>query len=137
MAQESEALRHLSGFLKYTRPVGGSELSLSVQGYHATWNPTEQIPERIEELDDLHGRVLCARSDRQGHDHALHRRRQSQGRWLSRLNASVQFYNWWMYSNPTYANADGTSAQIRQFDRRGIYQAQRREILGPDRDASS
>jgi outer membrane receptor protein involved in Fe transport len=119
--QESEDLRHLSGFLKYTQPVGSSELSLSMQGYHATWNPTEQIPERIEG-SSICADVFCApdpsakgmttrfigAANLKGMDY--------------RLNASIQFYNWWMYSNPTYANADGTSAQIRQFDRRWIYQ---------------
>jgi outer membrane receptor protein involved in Fe transport len=37
-----------------------------------------------------------------------------------RVNVYGQYYNWWMYSNPTYANPDGSSAQILQFDRRFI-----------------
>jgi hypothetical protein len=35
-------------------------------------------------------------------------------------NLYVQYYDWAMSSNPTYAQADGTSAQIDQFDRRWI-----------------
>ena len=37
-----------------------------------------------------------------------------------RANVYGQYYDWSMFSNPTYANADGSSAQIRQFDRRWI-----------------
>ncbi|MBO9580644.1 MAG: TonB-dependent receptor [Sphingobium sp.] len=119
--EEPEELRHLSGFLKYSQPVGSAELSVSLQGYHATWNPTEQIPERIEGSSicpdvfcspDPSAKGMTTRfigaASLKGMDY--------------KVNASVQFYNWWMYSNPTYANVDGTSAQIRQFDRRWIYQ---------------
>ena len=38
-----------------------------------------------------------------------------------KANAYTQFYDWDMYSNPTYANPDGSSAQIHQFDRRWIF----------------
>jgi outer membrane receptor protein involved in Fe transport len=37
-----------------------------------------------------------------------------------RANVYAQYYDWWMYSNPTFANPDGSSAQIYQFDRRWI-----------------
>ena len=33
-------------------------------------------------------------------------------------NVYGQFSDWQMFSNPTYADPDGTSAQIEQFDRR-------------------
>jgi hypothetical protein len=38
-----------------------------------------------------------------------------------KANVYGQYYDWNMYSNPVYANADGTSAQIHQFDRRAIF----------------
>ncbi|HZV56211.1 MAG TPA: TonB-dependent receptor [Sphingobium sp.] len=120
--QAPEKLRHVSGFLKYSQPVGAADLSVSLHGYHATWNPTEQIPERIE------GTAICAdvfcapdptakgMTTRFIGDVGL--KGQS-----FKANASAQYYNWWMFSNPTYADANGTSAQIRQFDRRWIFQA--------------
>src|SRR5204863_278831 len=37
-----------------------------------------------------------------------------------KANVYGQYYDWNMYSNPVYANPDGTSAQIHQFDRRAI-----------------
>ncbi|HEY0647215.1 TonB-dependent receptor, partial [Phenylobacterium sp.] len=37
-----------------------------------------------------------------------------------KANTYAQFYDWDMFSNPTYANPDGTSAQIHQFDRRWV-----------------
>ncbi|KTW05185.1 hypothetical protein NS258_17470, partial [Sphingomonas sanguinis] len=48
-------------------------------------------------------------------------------------NVYGQFYDWSMYSNPTYTDPDGTSAQIRQFDRRWIVgaRAEKRWTLGP------
>jgi len=119
--EESEELRHLSGFAKYTHMLGASELGISVQAYHATWNPTEQIPERIE------GSAICADVFCAPDPSAKGMTTRFVGAVNLKgdgykVNGSVQFYNWWMYSNPTYANADGTSAQIRQFDRRWIYQ---------------
>ncbi|MBO9669060.1 MAG: TonB-dependent receptor [Sphingobium sp.] len=119
--EEHEELRHESGFIKYSQPVGSSELSVSLQGYHATWNPTEQIPERIEG-SSICKDVFCAPDpSAKGMTTRLIGAANLKGMDY-KVNASVQFYNWWMYSNPTYANPDGTSAQIRQFDRRWIYQ---------------
>jgi outer membrane receptor protein involved in Fe transport len=120
--QEPERLRHESGFVKYTAPLGSNEFALSVSGYHAIWNPTEQIPERII------GSAVCpdvycspdptARGMTTRFIGAANLKGET-----FKVNASVQYYNWWMFSNPEYASADGTSAQIRQFDRRWIFQA--------------
>ncbi|MFX5714221.1 hypothetical protein ABTE40_20985, partial [Acinetobacter baumannii] len=35
-----------AGFAKYGLTTGLGEVALSLHAYHATWNPTEQIPER-------------------------------------------------------------------------------------------
>jgi len=120
--QEPEELRHVSGFLKYSQPAGGADLSVSLHGYHATWNPTEQIPERIEGTA-LCPDIFCApdptakgMTTRFIGDVGL--KGQS-----FKANVSAQYYNWWMFSNPVYHEEDGTSAQIRQFDRRWIFQA--------------
>ncbi len=120
--EEPEKLRHVSGFGKYVQSFGATDLSVSLHAYHATWNPTEQIPERIV------GSAVCAdvfcspdptakgETTRFIGDIGL------KGESF-KANVSAQYYNWWMFSNPTYANPDGTSAQIRQFDKRWIFQA--------------
>jgi outer membrane receptor protein involved in Fe transport len=117
--QEAEHLRHYSGFAKYTAPTGGGTLEASLHAYHATWRPTEQIPERII------GSALCPDEFCSPDPSARGRTT----RWVGNIamrqpswNANVyaQYYNWNMYSNPTYADPDGTSAQIDQFDKRWI-----------------
>lgn len=118
--QEPERLRHYSGFAKYSATTGLGRVTLSLQAYHGMWNPTEQIPERAVGTPTC-PTVFCSpdpsargRTDRviltanlDGHD------------WSGVLY--TQYYNWRMSSNPTYANADGTSAQIEQFDRRWVF----------------
>ncbi|HEX7822359.1 MAG TPA: TonB-dependent receptor [Sphingobium sp.] len=117
--QEPEHLRHFSGFGKYRVPVGTGEINATINAYRATWNPTEQIPERII------GSAICANAfcspdpSAQGQTtRFIGNIAVTQQDW--RANVYAQYYDWSMYSNPTYANADGSSAQIRQFDRRWV-----------------
>lgn len=117
--QEAEHLRHYTGFAKYRLPMGAGDLEASLQAYRATWRPTEQIPERII------GSAVCPDvfcspdpSARGETTRIIGNIAINQPTW--RANAYVQFYDWAMFSNPTYADPDGTSAQIRQFDRRWI-----------------
>lgn len=117
--QETERLRHYSGFAKYSMPSGAGTLEASLHAYRATWHPTEQIPERII------GTALCAdvfcspdpsargEMTRQVANIAV-----KQPTW--RANVYAQFYDWSMLSNPTYTDPDGTSAQIKQFDRHWV-----------------
>ncbi|HEU0096836.1 MAG TPA: TonB-dependent receptor, partial [Rhizomicrobium sp.] len=119
---EPEHLRHVSGFAKYSQPIGSAELAISFQGYHATWNPTEQIPERIIG-SSVCADVYCSPDPTaKGMTTRFIGAAEIKGD-SYKFEASTQYYNWWMFSNPTYANADGTSAQIRQFDRRWVFQA--------------
>ena len=118
--QAPERLRHFSGFAKYSLVVAGSAVSVSLHLYDGRWNPTEQIPDRIIHSavcanvfcspdPSARGRttraVLAAQLVREG----------------LTVDANAQFYDWAMYSNPTYASADGRSAQIYQFDRRLVF----------------
>lgn len=120
--EQAEKLRHFAGFAKYSQPVGNLNLALTLHGYHATWKPTEQIPERIV------GSAVCADvycapdPTAKGMTTRFIGNAQLSGDSF-KANVSAQYYNWWMFSNPTYANADGSSAQIRQFDRRWVIQA--------------
>ncbi len=117
--QLSEKLRHYSGFAKYVADLGTGKLSFSLHGYRGTWQPTEQIPERII------GSPVCANvycspdpSARGATTRFVGSVQYRDPTW--KVTGSAQFYDWQMYSNPTYADASGTSAQIRQFDRRWV-----------------
>jgi outer membrane receptor protein involved in Fe transport len=131
--EEAEKLRHISGFAKYQLPLGSNNLALSLHGYHAKWRPTEQIPERII------GSALCSDAfcspdpTARGKTDRLIANVQFSGGALQ-ANAYVQSYKWHMSSNPTYANADGSSAQINQFDSRITFglKADWKGTLGPD-----
>lgn len=118
--QEPEHLRHYAGFLKYARSTSLGQLELTAHAYRATWNPTEQIPERIIGTP-LCPDVFCSPdpSATGQTTRFIANARLSGEAW--RANAYVQSYDWDMFSNPTYFNADGTSAQIHQYDRRRIF----------------
>lgn len=117
--QQPEHLRHYSGFAKYRVPVGAGTLEASLHAYRATWRPTEQIPERIIGTP-LCPDVFCSPdpSARGETTRLVGNIDIMQPTW--RANAYVQFYDWRMFSNPTYTALDGTSAQIEQFDRRWV-----------------
>lgn len=117
--QEPERLRHYAGFAKYRAPAAAGTIEASLHAYRATWHPTEQIPERII------GTALCTDAFCSPDPSARGETLRLIGNVLVKqpswhVNAYAQFYDWSMFSNPTYANSDGTSAQIRQFDRRWV-----------------
>ncbi|MCB4862538.1 TonB-dependent receptor [Sphingobium sp. PNB] len=129
--EEPEHLRHYAGFAKYR--AGAVEATL--HAYRATWRPTEQIPERIV------GSPVCADmfcspdpSARGATTRFVGNVAVTQADW--RANGYAQYYDWSMYSNPTYADPDGGSAQIRQYDRRWIIgaTAEKRWSLGSTLD---
>ena len=108
-----EDLQHKSGWIKYKLPLDLATLSLSLSGYHATWQPTEQIPERVI------GTSVCEDAfctlDPTAEGETL--------RWIAtarllgenwRATLYGQYYDWHMLSNSTY------DAQINQLDRRWI-----------------
>ncbi len=108
-----EDLKHASVWGKYVQPLDGSVLKVSISGYHATWHPTEQSPERVI------GSAVCANEfcslDKTAYGETL--RWIADAQWLAdnwRSTAYAQYYDWQMSSNPTY------DYQINQFDRRLI-----------------
>lgn len=111
--QLPEDLKHQSGWAKYSTPTAFGNLEFSLSGYHATWHPTEQVPERAI------GTAVCSDEfcalDRSASGETL--------RWIAaarlfgddwRATLYGQYYDWHMLSNPTY------DFQINQFDRRWI-----------------
>jgi len=131
--QEAEHLRHYAAFAKYTRDTPVGLLELSGHGYRGTWRPTEQIPERIVG-STVCPDVFCSPDPTATGETTrfVANGRLSGPGWKG--NVYGQVYDWNMYSNPTYANADGTSAQIHQFDRRWIVglRAERTWDISPD-----
>jgi outer membrane receptor protein involved in Fe transport len=106
-----ENLQHLSLWTKYRQSLASGTLAVTLSGYHATWHPSEQIPEASI------GTAACANPFCSLDPTAFG----ITDRWIGtiryfseRLEASghLQRYDWHMLSNPTYDN------QINQFDHR-------------------
>jgi outer membrane receptor protein involved in Fe transport len=117
--QRSENLRHFAGFANYARATGLGDLETTLQAYQGTWRPTEQIPERIIG-SSVCADVFCSPDPTATGEttRVMANARLTGESW--KANVYGQFYDWNMFSNPTYANADGTSAQIHQFDHRWV-----------------
>lgn len=117
-----ENLQHESVWAKYSQDTDFGMLRLSLSGYHATWNPTEQMPESAvgQEILDSSGNPtgrICADEfcaiDTTSKGETLRWIFDAQllaDRWHA--NAYGQYYDWHMGSDPTY------QFQIDQFDRR-------------------
>lgn len=108
-----EHLRHQSGWAKYSLPLEGARLEVSLSGYHAEWRPTEQIPDRAIGTDVCENEFCSLDPTAAGETL----------RWIAaarligddwRATAYAQYYDWHMLSNATY------DFQINQFDRRWI-----------------
>src|SRR5690606_37848724 len=96
---------------KFARETGFGRLDVTLNGYHAPWRPTEQIPERAI------GAAVCA-------DEFCSLDPSATGettRWIAsaqldgerwRASGYLQHYDWAMLSDPTY------DFQIEQSDRR-------------------
>lgn len=109
--QLPEHLQHGSLWTKYGLPTAAGMLTFTASGYHATWHPSEQIPEASV------GTAACADAYCSLDNTAFG----VTDRWIATvqllrddLQASAWFqrYDWHMLSNPTYDN------QINQFDHR-------------------
>jgi hypothetical protein len=105
--QQPEHLRHYAAFAKYAKPTSIGALELTTHFYRGTWDPTEQIPERIVGTP-ICPDVFCSPDPTATGEttRVVTNAKLSGPRWNA--NAYVQYYDWNMYSNPTYANADGS-----------------------------
>jgi outer membrane receptor protein involved in Fe transport len=112
--QQPEDLKHESVYGKYAQGTALGDLEISFSGYRATWDPSEQIPERAI------GTAVCADEfcalDPSAKGKTLRfitSARLTGDDWRATLYA--QRYDWHMLSNPTY------DFQINQFDQRWTY----------------
>ena len=111
--QLKEDLQHESIWGKYTQNTDYGMLKISLSGYHATWKPTEQSPERVIGTSVCKDEFCSLDPTARGRT----------TRWIAdaqmlgdewRATAYAQYYDWRMSSDPTY------DFQIDQFDRRWI-----------------
>lgn len=112
--QLSENLQHGSLWTKFLQPTALGKLAFTLSGYHATWNPTEQIPERVIGTS-VCGDEFCAldRSAEGRTDRWIATARLVAEDWEA--SSYVQHYDWRMLSDATY------DYQIEQFDRRNTF----------------
>ncbi|HEU4619416.1 MAG TPA: TonB-dependent receptor, partial [Gammaproteobacteria bacterium] len=98
------------------------QLAVSLSGYHATWRPTEQIPERAIGTPVCENEYCALDPTAVGET----------SRWIASAQlfgdgwdatGYLQYYDWHMLSNPTY------DFQIGQFDRRWTLGGQVNRIL--------
>ncbi len=121
-----ERLKHESLWSKYTQATSIGALELSLSGYHASWHPTEQIPERAI------GTSVCADAFCALDTTAIGETTRwiVSGRLLGedwRATLYAQTYDWHMLSDPTY------DFQINQLDRRSVFGGRyERELLKHD-----
>jgi outer membrane receptor protein involved in Fe transport len=125
--QQPEDLRHFSAFGKYSQPTSLGALSISLSAYSATWKPTEQIPESVIGTDICADEFCALDSSATGQTTRYIANLQlKNGDWQA--NVYSQFYDWNMYSDPTY------DFQIHQWDRRFTYGGRiQRELRWSDR----
>lgn len=109
--QRPEDLQHVSMWAKYLQDTALGKLKLTLSGYHATWDPTEQSPEIAIGTPECPDRFCSLDPTAVGET----------TRWISTLqlindnwqaSTYAQYYDWHMLSDPTY------DYQIDQFDRR-------------------
>ncbi|MBN1238241.1 MAG: TonB-dependent receptor plug domain-containing protein, partial [Gammaproteobacteria bacterium] len=107
----SEDLDHAAIWGKYLRTTGFGSLAVTLNGYHATWRPTEQIPERAIGTDVCADEFCALDSTATGETSRwIASAELDGGRWQA--SGYAQYYDWNMLSDPTY------EFQIDQFDRR-------------------
>ncbi len=109
--EQPEDLEHFSVWGKYTRPTEFGSLSMTLSGYDAHWQPTEQIPERAIGTSVCEDEFCALDPTSEGDTKRwIFGAQMEADRW--RASAYAQHYDWYMQSNATY------DAQINQFDRR-------------------
>lgn len=115
--QLPEDLQSFSGLLKYSADMPFGTVRLAATAYHATWNPTEQIPERAigTLVADAYGTLdpfLTGRTDRQ----TVTLNVDGAADW--RLSLWAQRYDWSLLSNFTFFLDDPVNGdELRQYEK--------------------
>ena len=109
--QKEEDLNHLALWTKYFRDMDFGNLMVTLSGYEADWDPTEQIPERAFGTAACPDEFCALDPTAEGETSRWILTSELTGEdWAATLYG--QLYDWTMSSNPTY------DYQINQFDKR-------------------
>ena len=101
-------------YAKYSQPTGFGHLEASLWSYYAHWDPTEQIPERAIGTSICKDEFCALDTSATGMtDRQIATVRLIGDDWHATLYS--QYYDWNMYSDPTY------EYQIHQWDRRFVH----------------
>jgi outer membrane receptor protein involved in Fe transport len=120
--EKEEDLQHISLWAKYLRRTDFGQLAVSLSGYHATWDPTEQVPERAIGTSVCPDAFCSLDPTARGETKRWILTSQLTGDdWEATLYG--QTYDWTMSSNPTY------DFQINQFDKRWTVGGSARKTL--------
>ncbi|WP_305096879.1 TonB-dependent receptor [Croceibacterium aestuarii] len=111
-----ESYEGYSAFAKYSVPLGMGQLEASFNGFWATWDPTEQIPQRAVGtlIKDRYGsldKTLTGRTERESLT-----LRYTDDAW--KITAWAQHYDWSLLNNFTFFLDDPVNGdQRRQYDK--------------------
>jgi outer membrane receptor protein involved in Fe transport len=125
-----ERLRKANALVKYSRDTGNGDWSLGFTGYHATWNSTDQVPQRA--IDDgtisRFGNVdpfLGGSTSRLGLTGDAHVGD-------THLNLYALYYRFRLTSNFTYFLDDPVNGdEFQQRDQRGVFGGSVRHEMSP------
>lgn len=110
-----------SGLVKYSAPIGNADFQVSLNIYDASWNPTEQLPERVIGTPLCEDRYCALDTTLTGFTkrQILTANYQSD-HW--KITGYVQHYDWSLLSNFTYFLEDPVNGdQLRQSEERWTF----------------
>ena len=117
----AEDFEGYSSLVKWSTLLGDGEFQVSANIYDASWNPTEQLPERLIGTPLCEDRFCSLDDTLAGYTE----RQIFTANYLSdawRITAYAQHYDWSLLSNFTYFLEDPVNGdQIRQFDERWTF----------------
>ncbi len=104
------------GLLKYSTPIGDGDFQVSLNIYDASWNPTEQIPERAIGTPLCEDRYCSLDTTLTGYtERQILTANYESDNW--RITGYVQHYDWSLLSNFTFFLEDPVNGdQLRQYD---------------------
>ncbi len=116
-----EDFKGYSGLIKYSAPLGTGDIEASANLYHATWAPTEQLPERLIGTPLCEDRYCSLDDTLRGETkRAILTIGYRSDDW--RITGYAQHYDWSLWSNFTYFLEDPVNGdQLRQYDERRTY----------------
>ncbi len=110
-----------SGLIKYSTPIGMGDFQIALHIFDASWNPTEQLPERLIGTPACEDRFCALDTTLTGYTErqVLTANYESEN-W--RITGYAQHYDWSLLSNFTYFLEDPINGdQLRQFEERWTY----------------